>query len=138
MSAPVTQLDLLLVEQALRSASYNGEDPVIDDRDGHIDALASVAAALAHRGLTWHGFRASWSIHGLSELQHHDEHVPAPGADSPAAYTAVLSLDVPHYQESASLNSVVSSAAHSLRSQLDDENIDIADVIVVVTHRERV
>ena len=140
MNAPVIQLDpvqsALIVEGALHSAPYNGQDPVINDRDGHVDALASVASVLAQRNLAWYGFRASWSIHGLSELQYHHEHEPAHDPDDPAVHTAVLSLDVPHYQEDASLRSIVSSAAHELRGQLDSEGIYLCDVIIVVTHRK--
>ena len=139
MNAPAIQLDpvqsALLVEKTLRNAPYNGQDPVINDHDGHPDALASVASVLAQRNLAWYGFRASWSIHGLSELQYHHEHEPARDIDGPAVHTAVLSLDVPHYQEGASLRSIVSSAAHELRGQLDSEGIYLCDVIIVVTHR---
>lgn len=140
MNAPAIQLDpvqsALLVEETIRIAPYDGKDPIINDHDGHPDALASVAAVLAHRNRAWRGFRASWS-HGLSQLRYHDEHEPAHDADGHPT-TAVLSLDVPHYEKGASLRSLVSSAIHELRRELDSEGVYIGDVIVVVTHRKQV
>lgn len=125
----------LAIERALWTAPYDGVEPVIRAED-HADALASVAAVLAHRGARWAGYAASWTVHGLGELRACAQHEPDRSPEDHPS-TAVLSLDVPSYTTDASLRTIVSSAVSALRSQLDDEAIYIADVIVVVTHREQ-
>lgn len=123
----------LTIERALWTAPYDGVEPVIRAED-HADALASVAAVLAHRGALWTGYAASWTVHGLGELRFHAQHEPDRSPEDHRS-TAVLSLDVPSYTTDASLRTIVSNAVRSLRAYLDGEGVYIADVIVVVTHR---
>jgi len=138
MAAPSVMLtpveSALLVEKTLREAPYEGVDPVVEAA-GHPDALASVAAVLAARGVRWGGYAASWSIHGLGEISYKDDHEPARSPEDLPASTAVLSLDVPGYTTGPALRSIVSSAVSALRAHLDDEGVYLADVVVVATHR---
>lgn len=123
----------LAAEREIRTAPYDGRDPVVDGRDGHPDALASVAAVLASRGVAWSGWAVRSDVHGLGPLRFRDDLVPPRDPEDPSPSTAVLTLEVEPYVVGAQLRSVVSSAVRELRTWLDGDGIYIADVVVVVS-----